>query len=69
MRVLQERLSMTLPKIVEMVSKREINASRRYLVFEVSPAFAVSGPSGPRLAHPWAPQNSTQYGPSTACCL
>lgn len=31
----QERLPMTLPKIVELVTKKEIPALQRYLIFEV----------------------------------
>lgn len=33
--VLQERLPMTLPKIVELVTKKEIPELQRYLIFEV----------------------------------
>lgn len=39
---LQERLPMTLPKIVELVTKKEIPALQRYLIFEVCTRSALN---------------------------
>lgn len=42
MTILQERLPMTLPKIVELVTKKKIPEAQRYLIFEVKTEWLFS---------------------------